>query len=247
MSVSQSATGRAKPARTSRSPAARTSICGWMRGEGGRPSASSAARSARRRRGRLPAPTKAARNRPSGRSARRIWISAPGKSLTVSSEPAETMRSKRGSAKGSRSSSPSDRVTARPRARSRSARPASVPEHERIGKVSSHQSEPLDQLVGHVPQQIVGRAGARAAPAPQGAVERSVAGGIGVHICRYSVRHPVRQRTIRPESDMARKPQSRISLRKVPGTPLAARPPHAQFHPSAWPCSTWPIKARPVC
>ena len=76
-----------------RSPAARTSIWGWMRGAAGRPSAASAARSARRSRGRLPAPRKAARNRPSGRSARRIWISAPGRSLTVSSAPAETIRS----------------------------------------------------------------------------------------------------------------------------------------------------------
>ena len=49
------------------------------------PSASSAARIAPRRRGRLPAPAKAARNRPPGRSARRISASAPGRSLTVSS------------------------------------------------------------------------------------------------------------------------------------------------------------------
>ena len=51
-----------------------------------------------RSRGRLPAPAKAARNRPSGLSARRIRTSAPGRSLTVSSRPTETTRSKRGRA-----------------------------------------------------------------------------------------------------------------------------------------------------
>ena len=92
--TSRSATGKAKPARVSRSPAARTSIWGWMRGEGSRPSAASAARIAWRSRGRLPAPAKAARNRPSGFSARRIRASAPGRSLIMSSRPTETARSK---------------------------------------------------------------------------------------------------------------------------------------------------------
>ena len=149
-----------------------------MRGAAGRPSAASAARSARRSRGRLPAPRKAARNRPSGRSARRIWISAPGKSLTVSSAPAETIRSNEAAAKGRRSSSPSERGHPQAALPQPLAEMAAA-EIERVGKGPRHQIEPRDQLVGHMAEQIARAAARRAVAAqpPQAAVERSV----GVH------------------------------------------------------------------
>ena len=100
--VSTSATGSAKPARTSKSPAERTSICGWIRATG---RSASAIRKLCRSAGKLPAPKNAPRNNPSGRNVRRINDSAPGRSLTWSRTPALITQSKDASAKGSRSSS----------------------------------------------------------------------------------------------------------------------------------------------
>ena len=58
---------------------------------------------------RLSPPIIAASNRPSGLSARRIWISVPGRSLTNCSAKADTTRSSEPSAKGSASSSAATR------------------------------------------------------------------------------------------------------------------------------------------
>ena len=128
---------------------------------------------------------KAARNRPSGRSARRIWISAPGKVVD------RVERSRREDQVEARFGEgqailvgvgPGDREAALAQPfRQMGARP----EHQRILEGPRHQVEPLDQLVGHVTEQIVGRAAARgragAAEPAQGAVERSVAGDLGFH------------------------------------------------------------------
>ena len=66
MTPSTSATGRAKPARASRSPAALTSIWGWMRGEASPPSAASAARIALRKAGQAAGPGEGGKEQPVG-------------------------------------------------------------------------------------------------------------------------------------------------------------------------------------
>ena len=114
-------------------------------------------------------PSSAARNRPSGLSARRIWMSAPGRSLTNCSASAETTRSSDASRNGSASSSAA--TTARRRARHaamrrprRSCRPSraasaartaspGVPRSTRQLEAAQHRAEPLGDIVGDAIEQ----------------------------------------------------------------------------------------------
>ena len=83
----------------------RTSAKGATRGEAPPSTSASAAANAWRNSASVSPPTKAARNRPSGLSARRICTSAPGRSLTNCSASPVTTRSREASRNGNRSSS----------------------------------------------------------------------------------------------------------------------------------------------
>ena len=108
---SWSTTGNAKPARWRSAPAARTSTKGATRGEAPPVSSDSAkAKDSASSRSVSP-PSMAARNRPSGLRARRIWVKTPGRSLTSCSDSADTTRSRLSEAKGSTSSSPTTRLS----------------------------------------------------------------------------------------------------------------------------------------
>ena len=93
MTRSTSVTGSAKPARCSSAPRSRRSANGATRGDTPPSISASAAANACAQLGEASPPISAARNRPSGLSARRIWISAPGRSLTNCSASADTTRS----------------------------------------------------------------------------------------------------------------------------------------------------------
>ena len=95
---SLSTTGNAKPARCKRLPSSRMSANGATRGEIPPSTSLSAAANAEIRSGCPPPINAAAITRPV--SVRRIWISAPGRSLTNCSASADTTRSSESSANG---------------------------------------------------------------------------------------------------------------------------------------------------
>ena len=186
-SRSWSMTGRAKPARWRRAPRARSSAKGATRGEAPPVSSDSASGEALAEFGQRLAAEEAARNRPSGFSARRIWARAPGRSLTQCSASAETTRSRLAGREGQASPRRRRRRDAvrakgfgkvgrggrpyRPgrSAASRSARSGSgLPISAASGKWRLHRGEAVDQVVGDGGEQEIG-ARRRAARARGGA------------------------------------------------------------------------------
>ncbi len=221
-----------------------------MRGEGSRPSAASAARIAWRSRVRLPAPAKAASNRPSGFSARRSRASAPGRSLIVSSRPTETARSTLAGASVGNCSS-SARRTSSPRSSSLSPSQGSALSSTARAKGRATRSSRSSN--SSAARRCSQKASSLPAPARarRSRPSRASKGRVGAAVMRAPIAEPgraptsVRPRTACPDSDAISAVAFLPAERKIAGTPLAAmrRNDHWRI---AWPSRPRPIKA-PKC
>ena len=146
-----SVTGSAKPARCNSAPRSRRSANGATRGEAPPSISLSAAAKDCRSSVSVSPPISAARNNPSGLSARRICTSTPGRSLTNCNASAETTRSNAASRNGSASSS----------ADNSGRRRACLRRRHRIGAPRSSPTEPRRASAARTASPGVPRSSAR--------------------------------------------------------------------------------------
>ena len=159
---STSATGSANPARCSSAAQSRRSANGETRGAAPPVSTASASVKACRSSPSVPSAGRLASSNPSGRSARRNWISAPGRSLTQCSDRLATTRSKLPAANGRNSSSAATAIAAVQRrhrrreiaahhvdaARAQQRRDhAAAADIQRAGETARHVIQPVEQAL----------------------------------------------------------------------------------------------------